>query len=75
LKLMKPRSLSEFINRALGIGRRDQEYESAREELEKELDIIEVIKKMRKIEIAVKFILKSHHIRFLPVIGPCVVTK
>ena len=43
------------------------------EELEKELDIIEVIKKLRKTEIAIKFILKSHHMQLLPVIGPCVV--
>ena len=73
LKLMKPKSITEFIKIALGIGQRNPEYESAKEELEKELDIIEVIKKIRKIEIAIQIILKSHHIKFLSVIGPCVI--
>ena len=75
LKLMRPKSISEFIKRALGIGRPDLQYESAKIELEKELDIIEVIKKIRKIEIAIQFILKTHHINFLPIIGSCVVGK
>jgi len=73
LKLMKPRSIGDFVCRMLGIGSYDGVYERAREELEKELDIIEVIKKLRKIEIAIKFILKSHHMQLLPIIGPCVV--
>ncbi len=75
LKLMKPRSFSQFINRVLGIGKRDIYYERAKEQLENELDIIEVIKKLRKIEIVLKFILNSHHIKFLPIIGSCVVSK
>ena len=70
---MKPRSLKEFIKRALGIGKQDQEYDAAKEELEKELDIIQVIKKMRKIEIMINFILKSYHIDFLSIFGNCVI--
>ena len=62
------------MKRAMGIGRSDILYDRARQELEKELDIIEVIKKIRKIEIALKFILKSHHLKFLPIIGPNVIS-
>jgi hypothetical protein len=49
---MRPKSIWEFMKRAMGIGRPDILYDRARQELEKELDIIEVIKKIRKIEIA-----------------------
>jgi aryl-alcohol dehydrogenase-like predicted oxidoreductase len=71
---MRPKSIWEFMKRATGIGRPDKLYDRARQELEKELDIIEVIKKIRKIEIALKFILKSHHLKFLPIIGPSVIS-